>query len=104
MCEAYNPYLKFSMEHTNTTLYRQAWSSHRVWNESDRSDAYIGTDNSRCIWKFYAVRFRKTIKPVNTLHTHFIRHSTWYGLPVSDTDFGGFLSDTAVLRFYTDFN
>ena len=28
----------------------------------------------------------------------------WYGLPVSDTDFGGFLSDTAVLHFDTDFN
>ena len=27
-----------------------------------------------------------------------------YGLPVSDTDFGDFLSDTAVLRFDTDFN
>ena len=32
------------------------------------------------------------------------RHATWYGLPVSDTDFGGFLSDTAVLHFDTDFN
>ena len=37
-------------------------------------------------------------------HTRFRRHNTFYGLPVSDTDFGGFLSDTAVLRFDTDFN
>ena len=32
------------------------------------------------------------------------RHATWYGLPVSDTDFGDFLSDTAVLHFDTDFS
>ena len=32
------------------------------------------------------------------------RHATWYGLAVSDTDLGRFLSDTAVLHFYTDFN
>ena len=30
--------------------------------------------------------------------------ATWYGLSVSDTDFGGLLSDTAVLHFDTDFN
>ena len=75
MLEAYNPYLKFSMDSTNknnTTVYRQAWSSHRVRHESDRSDANIGSDSSRRIWKFYAVHFHKAIKPVNILHTHYI--------------------------------
>ena len=33
--------------------------------------------------------------------SQYFRHAT---LPVSDTDFGGFLSDTAVLHFGTDFS
>ena len=69
MLEAFNPYLKFSMDSTSTVLYKQAWSSHRVWDESDRSDANIGSDSSRCIWMFYAVHFDK---PVNILHTQYI--------------------------------
>ena len=32
------------------------------------------------------------------------RHAIWYGLSVSETDYGGCVSDTAVLRFDTDFN
>ena len=72
MLEAYNPYLKCSLDSTNTTRYRQAWSSHRVWDESDRSDANIGSDSSRRILMFYAVRFHKAITPVNILHTHYI--------------------------------
>ena len=34
--------------------------------------ANIGSDSSRRIWKFNAVRFQKAIKTVNTLHTHYI--------------------------------
>ena len=29
-------------------------------------------------------------------------HATWYGLSVSNTDFGRFLADTAVSRYDTD--
>ena len=39
-----------------------------------------------------------------TSNTSLCRLATWYGLPVSDTDCGAFLSDTAVLHFDTDFN
>ena len=41
------------------------------------------------------------LAPVDVPSAHSARLATWYGLPVSDTDFGGCLSDTVVLHFDT---
>ena len=49
-------------------------------------------------------RYNYTQAKTSQTNFHHLRHATWYGLSLSDTDFGGFLSDTAVLRFDKDVN
>ena len=48
-------------------------------------------------------KWKHTNKLYNNVLLYENRHATWYGLPVSNTDFGGFLCDADVLHFDTDF-